>query len=230
MLDKLHLISLLFRWQILHDLVFDGVVTCVSGRSSSRHARVVNHSPVMLVAARNVNSEQKSYISMTGENGIQWHIDKRGLCSIHIIFETNIALFRQRQAFTLMLEWRAEWLTELLSDTVAEAPVSQQLWKRRVKGQTGGETRKHSGSDCWGGEAGWVCADGTEDPAWHDIKKMLSCGFVWIKHRSKCCEGYRRSMRDEGASLESSPLQKPGSSMGRLSCFSSIQLGTFSYI
>lgn len=178
MLDKLHLISLLFRWQILHDLGFDGVVTRVSGPSSSRHARVVNHSPVMQqVAARNVNSEQKSYISMTWENGRQWHIYKRELCSIQITFEKNIALFRQRQAFTLMWEWCAEWLTKLSSDAVAEAPVSQQLWKSRVKGQTGGETRKHSEPDCWGGEAGCVCADSTEDPAWHNIKKNA---FLWF--------------------------------------------------
>lgn len=141
---------------------------------------------------------------------------QRELCSIHITFEKNIALFRQVKRLHW---WCAEWLTELLSYAVAEAPVSQQQWKSRVKGQTGGETRKHPESDCWGGEAGWVCADSTEHPAQHDVKKMLSCGFVWNKHRSKCCEGYRRSMRDEGASLESSPLQKPGSSMGRLSCF-----------
>lgn len=116
----------------------------------------------------------KCYIlSVTWENGRQWHIYKRVLCSIHITFEKNFALFRQRQALTLMWEWCAEWLTELLSDAVAEAPVSRQLWKSRVKGQTGGETRKHSESDCWGGEAGWVCADSTEDPSWHNIKKCF---------------------------------------------------------
>lgn len=50
---------------------------------------------------------------------------------------------------------------------------------------------------------------------WH--KKMFSCGCLWNKHRSRCCGGYRRSMRDEGASLGSSPLPKPGSFTGELS-------------
>lgn len=146
-LDKWHV----FRWQILHDLWFDW------------------HRPVCLAqvpADMSVTAwlwQQEKLVLNKKNPSTHWHGES--------VLRPTTGFFRQQQEFTLISKWRAELLTLLLSDAVAEARIRQQPWKSRVKGQTGSKTRKHSGPDCWGGEPGRVC-DRTAALTCHDsIKK-----------------------------------------------------------
>lgn len=171
----------------------------------------------------NRKKKKKSYILMTWENGGQWHIYKRESCSIHTAFEENTALFRPQQAFALMWERCAEWLTEALFRRSGRGPRQPATVKK--PGQR--TSRRWDKKALWAwllrrwGRPGLSRQHGRPCLTQHykTNLEMLTCGFVWNKHRSKCCEGYRRSMRDEGALLESSPLLKPGSSMGKAVLF-----------